>query len=114
MYSLVSNTTFSSNVRMPKREVRYELFITLDPKGKSGKSIRLDNLKVSFLESETWLVLKDSLLSYLLKIHHRVQPGQGVPVVIKIIQPPLQIRFIDKINRLSALCDEPIKQKSFT
>jgi len=32
-------------------------------------------------------------------------------VVIEIIQPPLQIRFIGKIYRLSAVCNEQIKQK---
>jgi len=31
-------------------------------------------------------------------------------VVIKIIQPPLQIRFIGKIYRLSAVCDKQNKQ----
>jgi len=32
-------------------------------------------------------------------------------VVIKIIQPPLQIRFIGNIYRLLAVCNEQIKQK---
>jgi len=35
-------------------------------------------------------------------------------VVIEIIQPPLQIRFIGKMYRLSAICNDQIKQKYWT
>lgn len=35
----------------------------------------------------------------------------GYPVVIGIVQPPLQIGFVVKVSRLSAFCNEQIQLK---